>query len=107
EKAPAELDSELAETTKLANAAMQELLALARQLRPTALDDLGLEAAIAGQVKDLARHSELEASFASEGEFGALDEDAQLVLYRVAQEALSNAQRHSGAKVVRAELRRR
>ena len=40
-----------------------ELLSLARQLRPTALDDLGLTAAIAGQVEQLAR-GEIEAEFA-------------------------------------------
>ena len=48
EAAPPELEAELAETKALANQAMRELLSLARQLRPTALDDLGLTAAIAG-----------------------------------------------------------
>ena len=51
EKAPPELAPELAETKALANQAMEELLTLARQLRPTALDDLGLKAALAGQVE--------------------------------------------------------
>ena len=46
-KAPPELAGELAETGPVADQAMEELLALARQLRPTALDDLGLEAALA------------------------------------------------------------
>src|SRR4051794_37759933 len=50
EAAPPGLEAELAETKALANQAMQELLSLARQLRPTALDDLGLVAAIEGQV---------------------------------------------------------
>ena len=48
EKAPPELAGALAEVRTLANQALQELLALARQLRPTALDDLGLKAALAG-----------------------------------------------------------
>ena len=96
EAAPPELEAELAETKALANQAMQELLSLARQLRPTALDDLGLTAAIAGQVEQLAR-GEIEAEFAAEGDFSDLDNDTQLVVYRVAQEALSNAARHSGA----------
>ncbi len=51
EAAPPELEPELAETKALANRAMRELLTLARQLRPTALDDLGLVAATAGQVE--------------------------------------------------------
>ena len=55
EAAPPELEPELAETRALANQAMQELLSLARQLRPTALDDLGLAAAIAGQLEQVER----------------------------------------------------
>ena len=84
---------------------MRELLSLARQLRPTALDDLGLDAAIAGQVEQL-DGAEAEAAFAREGDFADLDDDAQLVLYRVAQEALTNAARHSGAAQVDVTLRR-
>jgi two-component system, NarL family, sensor histidine kinase UhpB len=105
EAAPPELEAELAETKALANQAMQELLSLARQLRPTALDDLGLTAAIAGQVEQLAR-GEIKAEFAAEGDFSDLSDDTQLVVYRVAQEALSNATRHSSAGKVAVALRR-
>jgi two-component system sensor histidine kinase UhpB len=105
EAAPPELEDELADTKALANQAMQELLSLARQLRPTALDDLGLIAAVAGQVEQLTR-GDLEAEFAAEGDFSDLDDDTQLVVYRVAQEALSNATRHSGADHVAVRLRR-
>jgi two-component system sensor histidine kinase UhpB len=106
EAAPPELEAELAETKALANQAMQELLSLARQLRPTALDDLGLAAAIAGQVEQIGR-GEIEADFKAEGQLTDLDGDAQLVVYRVAQEALSNAMRHSEASHVSVTLRRR
>jgi two-component system sensor histidine kinase UhpB len=105
EAAPPELEAELAETKTLANQAMRELLSLARQLRPTALDDLGLAAAIAGQVEQLAR-GEIEATIETHGDFSSLGDDAQLVVYRVAQEALSNAARHSGAGWVEVRLRR-
>ena len=50
--APPELQDELAETKQLANQAMGELLDLARQLRPTALDDHGLVAALRTHVRD-------------------------------------------------------
>lgn len=105
EAAPPELEAELDETKALANQAMNELLSLARQLRPTALDDLGLAAAVAGQVEQL-RRGEIEASFEAEGDFSDLADDAQLVVYRVAQEALSNATRHSGAASVAVQMRR-
>ena len=104
EEAPPELEPELAETRSLANQAMQELLSLARQLRPTALDDLGLAAAIAGQVEQL-RRSGLEAELSTEGDFSDLDDDVQLVVFRVAQEALTNAARHSEAQRIAASLR--
>jgi two-component system, NarL family, sensor histidine kinase UhpB len=105
-KAPVELAHELADTKALANQAMEELLMLARQLRPTALDDLGLKAALAGHVKELGRQGKIRTSFEAHGDFSALPSDVQLVVYRVAQEALSNAARHSGAETVRVRLLR-
>jgi two-component system sensor histidine kinase UhpB len=105
EGAPPELEGELAETKALANQAMTELLSLARQLRPTALDDLGLAAAVGGQVEQLGR-GEIDAALSVEGTFTDLGDDAQLVVYRVAQEALSNAARHSGATRLAVRLRR-
>jgi len=105
ESAPPELEAELTETKALANQAMTELLSLARQLRPTALDDLGLAAAIAGQVSLLERAG-IEAELSEEGDLSDLDDDVQLVAYRVAQEALSNAARHAGATKVSVVLRK-
>jgi two-component system, NarL family, sensor histidine kinase UhpB len=105
EAAPPELEPQLAETRTLANQAMGELLSLARQLRPTALDDLGLAAAIAGQVEQVELPG-LTAELATEGDFTDLDDDVQLVVYRVAQEALTNAARHSGAERIAVGLRR-
>jgi two-component system, NarL family, sensor histidine kinase UhpB len=106
EHAPPELDRELAETKGMANQAMQELLTLARALRPTALDDLGLKAALAGHVDELERHTIIVASFEAEGDFSDLAPETQLVAYRVAQESLSNVVRHSEATHVRVRLRR-
>jgi two-component system sensor histidine kinase UhpB len=105
EAAPPELEEELEATKGLANQAMRELLTVARDLRPTALDDLGLAAAIAGQVK-MVSQSGIEAELIEDGSLSDLDGDVQLVVYRVAQEALSNAARHSGAKRVAVILRR-
>jgi two-component system sensor histidine kinase UhpB len=106
EHAPVELAHELNETKALANQAMEELLTLARQLRPTALDDLGLKAALAGNVEQLDRRSAVNVTFESEGSFSDLSSDSQLVVYRVAQEALSNAAQHAGAENVRVRLAR-
>jgi two-component system, NarL family, sensor histidine kinase UhpB len=104
--APPQLGGELGEIRALANQALEELLALARQLRPTALDDLGLKAALAGHVKELGNQGDLETSFEAHGDFSDLAQEVQLVVYRVAQEALSNALRHAEAVNVRVSLLR-
>jgi two-component system sensor histidine kinase UhpB len=103
--APPQLEPELAETKALANQAMRELLSLARQLRPSALDDLGLAAAIAGLVERLGE-GEIAGTIEVGGDFADLSDDVGLVVYRVAQEALSNAARHAGAAHVAVALRR-
>src|SRR6201994_478614 len=82
EAAPPSLEPELAETKGLAHQAWRELLSLPRQLRPTALDDLGLAAAIAGLVDRLGE-GEVEAAIEVDGDFSDLSDDAALVVYRV------------------------
>jgi two-component system, NarL family, sensor histidine kinase UhpB len=104
EKAPPDVARELAETKGMANQAMQELLTLARALRPTALDDLGLKAALAGHVEEVRRQTDIAASFEAGGDFSDVELETQLVAYRVAQEALSNVVSHSGAEHVRVRL---
>lgn len=104
-EAPPELAIEIEETSRLAHQAMDELLTVARQLRPTALDDLGLRAAIAGLVEQL-EVPDLAATFSCEDDPAGLDPDVQLVIYRVSQEAIGNALRHSGAGRIDVHLNR-
>ena len=102
--APAELRPQLEETKRLADQAMGELLDLARQLRPTALDDHGLVAALTTHVRDFNRRGDVRTTFWADPRMGALSPDAQVVVYRVAQEALVNAARHSGADRIEVTL---
>jgi two-component system sensor histidine kinase UhpB len=95
--APPEFAEELAETQRLATQAMQELLALARDLRPAALDDHGLLPALRTQVRLFGERFGIPATFSADGTRLFLGEFEQLVVYRVVQEALSNAARHSHA----------
>lgn len=78
------------------------------QLRPTALDDLGLRAALANYVQDWSRRFGIAAELHTSG---LLDErlawDAETTLYRIAQEALNNVAKHSRAKNVDVMLERR
>lgn len=101
--APPGLEADITETRTLAHQAMDELLTVARQLRPTVLDDLGLRAAIAGLTEQLNRPG-VTVNFSYDGDPGRLEPDVQLVVYRVSQEALGNAIRHSGADRIEARL---
>lgn len=106
--APPALAAELRETQEVATRAMQELLHLARELRPTALDDHGLEAALRTQLERFGRQASIATTLdLAAGLDGAMDADAQLVTYRVVQESLSNVARHAQARCVHVEVRRR
>ncbi|MEA2483123.1 MAG: two-component system, NarL family, sensor histidine kinase UhpB [Thermoleophilaceae bacterium] len=105
EDAPPELDEQIAALKTLVNQAMEELLRLARQLRPASLDDLGLIAAIEGQIARFSEQSGIQSVLHHEGAPEALNDDQQTVIYRVVQEALSNAAQHSGATFVDFDLR--
>jgi two-component system sensor histidine kinase UhpB len=102
--APQGLRAELQETQQLVTQAMDELLTLARQLRPTALDDHGLVAALASQVAEFGRRARVRSSFRHVGATPTLTDEEQLVIYRVTQESLSNIAQHSGASSVDVEL---
>jgi two-component system sensor histidine kinase UhpB len=101
--APAQAE-ELGEVKKLVNQAMSELLQLARQLRPTALDDHGLLPALATQVRRFAAQTGIEADLRTSGTTESLTADQEIAVYRVAQEALANVARHAGASRVELDL---
>jgi two-component system sensor histidine kinase UhpB len=95
---------EVAELKRLVNQAMGELLNLARQLRPTALDDHGLMPAIEAQLKRFSARTGIEVRVSTEGEPQTLPEDVQTAVYRIVQEALANIGRHAGATAVSVEM---
>ena len=99
-----ELREELTETKRLANQAMAELMQLARQLRPSALDDHGLVPAIDEQLHRFRAQTDIEATLTTDGDVSTLADDQQLVAYRVAQEALTNVARHADARQVAVDL---
>jgi two-component system sensor histidine kinase UhpB len=103
---PAEMRSDVSELKRLVNQAMEELLNLARQLRPTALDDHGLVPAIDAQLKRFAERTGTEVRLDTQGEFESLSEDEQTAVYRIVQEALTNVGRHAGASEVEIQLAR-
>jgi two-component system sensor histidine kinase UhpB len=103
--APPHLVAELADTKALATQAMEELLHLARELRPTALDDHGLVPALASQIASFGERTGIRSRFQPPmGQLPRLSDEEQLVIYRVTQESLSNIVQHAGATRVDVEL---
>lgn len=96
--------SELGELKRLVNQAMDELTGLARHLRPSALDDHGLVSAVRAQLQLFSASTGMETSFSTRGDASNLGDDEEIAVYRVAQEALTNAARHSRATNVEVEL---
>jgi two-component system sensor histidine kinase UhpB len=106
--APPQLRDELRETQAVATRAMGELVRLARELRPVALDDLGLGAALRTQVAEFGRRAGIDTTLDLPASgLEDLDSDEQLVVYRIVQEGLSNVAQHAGARNVRVAVERR
>src|SRR6267142_983347 len=96
---------------------MQELLAhvrhlsssvhdLSHQLHPSKLEQLGLVAAIGGLCRELTHHHGLKIEFTHDQMPAAISPDTALCLYRIAQEGLQNAIKHSGAQQAEVVLSR-
>jgi two-component system sensor histidine kinase UhpB len=107
EAAPPELADELHETQVVATEAMNQLRALSHELRPSSLDDHGLAAALRTQVETFAARARTNTQLELSGPVDEFRPDEQIVIYRVLQEALSNAARHSAAQNIRVEVRRK
>jgi signal transduction histidine kinase len=72
----------------------------ARELRPASLDDLGLIPAIRSYLEDFPKQKGRRIQFTAFAGVEALNNDKRTVLYRVAQEALTNVAKHAHARVV-------
>jgi signal transduction histidine kinase len=100
-----ELTTTLARLRKLASATLRDLQRIATELRPPALDEFGLLPALTRHVRDRTAGTALEARVDTEGRLRRLPPTVEVALYRIAQEALANVQKHSGARQVGLRLR--
>jgi two-component system NarL family sensor kinase len=86
------------------NGVLGEVRRISHDLRPAILDDLGLAAALDHLAHEFAEHSALPTHFESSGETDGLGDVGNTVLFRIAQEALTNIQRHAAASEVHLRL---
>ncbi|WP_079078818.1 sensor histidine kinase [Streptomyces sp. DSM 15324] len=104
DRAPEDLREELGQAQEATRAGLEEIRHIARRLRPGVLDELGLLSALRSLAGEFTTHG-LTVRHDVHAGLPPLTEETELVLYRVAQEALTNTARHAGAD--RAELRLR
>jgi PAS domain S-box-containing protein len=101
---PEEGKTRLARMASLAGSSGENLRSFSRDLRPSILNDLGLVPAIDWLMKDLAKRANLDAHFRVEGLNRRLSHYIELALFRIAQEALRNVEKHAHATRVEATL---
>jgi two-component system sensor histidine kinase UhpB len=106
DRAPAELVAELAAVRESARAGLDDVRRVARRLRPGVLEDLGLTSALAALTSEFADHSDASVRRSFAPGLPSLTGEAEVVVYRVAQEALTNAARHADAQQVELSLSR-
>ncbi|HZR99559.1 MAG TPA: sensor histidine kinase [Chloroflexota bacterium] len=101
---PAQVRACTAELRELTLKALEEVRNMARELRPTVLDDLGLVAAAQSYTAHCAELLGFGVTFRGDDFPHRLSPQVELVLYRVIQEALTNVARHANARHVEVVL---
>jgi two-component system NarL family sensor kinase len=86
------------------NDVLSEVRRISHDLRPAILDDLGLAAALNHLSQEFAEHASISVHFESKGKTDGLTDVDNTVLFRIAQEALTNIKRHANASLVRVAL---
>jgi two-component system sensor histidine kinase UhpB len=102
---PDQLREQLDELRETARDGTEEVRRIARRLRPEALEDLGLQSALSALASRVADQAHLDVSRQLDSRL-TLSQQQELVVYRVAQEALTNVVRHAGAAHVELRLDR-
>jgi signal transduction histidine kinase len=93
----------------MAESLMSEIHRLAWELRPSVLDDIGLEQALQRYAEEWSRNTGVPVDFHADGDLGTdrLPREFETILYRIAQEALTNVARHAQARRVSVLVERR
>ncbi|MBM4184989.1 MAG: sensor histidine kinase [Gemmatimonadetes bacterium] len=104
ERGDAAIAPALARAKTLVGEGIKSIRSVTRNLRPLALDDLGLVPALRALARDFGDRDAFEVSFQAPAQLPRLSADAEVALYRALQEALANAVRHGSSRRVEARL---
>jgi PAS domain S-box-containing protein len=102
---PARVSGRLDDSIQLLDRLLRQVRHLSLDLRPPLLDELGLVPTLRWLVDQQAQRAALRMTFTTNVNGLQIDPDVQTTCFRVAQEAITNVIRHSGAKNVAVELR--
>jgi signal transduction histidine kinase len=102
-----EMRERLQEAREVAQATLDKVRGLSQALHPVVLEESGLDSAVAGYIHTMERQAGLAISYESEGTPFAVDGRIGIHVYRIVQEALNNAARHSGGRQAWVRLRYR
>jgi len=92
-----QMQSDIQNMQGLVSDTIEQIRTLAHQLRPAALEEFGLPLALEALVRDMTRHDGLDAECRCELKNNEIPDEIESVLYRIAQEGLTNIIRHSQA----------
>lgn len=100
------LERSIARTQQLVQESVEIVHRFARELRPTVLDDLGLIPALHTFLKTFREETGIRVSLSAFAKVEQVNGDKRTVLYRVAQEALTNVARHAQASSVHVQIQK-
>lgn len=101
----AELGQAIAEAKRLLDTILRSVRDLVMGLRPSMLDDFGLQPALEWHVRDFRRRFGIPVELTLSGEIDSLPDQYRTCVYRVVQEALTNCARHAQARHAEIALR--
>ena len=101
-----EQQRQLDEAQEVVKASLDDVRRLAQELRPEVLDHLGLASALENLASSFAQRTQLRVQRRLARNLPPLDPGTELVIYRIAQESLTNVARHAGASEVLLSLER-
>jgi signal transduction histidine kinase len=102
---PRQVSERLASIASIAAASLNVVRDLALLLRPSMLDDFGLVPALNWQARETAKRTGLNVRVTADEASDSLPDEHKTCIYRLAQEALSNAARHASARNIRVSVK--
>jgi PAS domain S-box-containing protein len=99
-----QIGKQVSQCVQLAEECVREVRTISYLLYPPMLEEVGLRSAICWYLEGFTSRSGIQATFDVSSDFGRLSRDAELALFRVLQEGLTNVHRHSGSPTAHVRL---